>query len=59
MSWGGIGAVLIVLVIVFIIGQVWFYLVEGALGGLKRLSFRKKQPPAWHPLPPEQQKEDE
>ena len=58
MPWGEIGAVLAVLVVVFIIGHVWFHIVEWVLGGLKRLFSRKKEPPAWHPLPPEQEKEE-
>ena len=53
MPWGQIGAVLIALVIVFIVGRLWFHIVEGVLGGLKRLFSRKKEPPAWHPLPPD------
>lgn len=48
MPWGQIGAVLIALVIVFIVGHLWFHIVEGVLGGLKRLFSRKKEPPAWH-----------
>ena len=58
MPWGEIGAVLVVLFLVFIAGRVWFHLVEGALGGLKRLFSRKKEPPPWHPLPAEQKKEE-
>ena len=54
MSWGQIGAVLIALVVVFIVGHLWFHIVEGVLGGLKRLFSRKKEPPAWHTLPPDQ-----
>ena len=59
MLWGEIGAVLAVLVVIFVIGHIWFHIVEGALGGLKRLFSRKKEPPAWHPLPPEQEKREE
>ena len=51
MPWGQIGAVLIALVIVFIVGHLWFHIVEGVLGGLMRLFSPKKEPPAWHPLP--------
>lgn len=54
MPWGQIGAVLIALVIVFIVGHLWFHIVEGVLGGLKRLFSRKKEPPARHTLPPDQ-----
>lgn len=57
MSLEAIGAVLAVMVIIFIIGRIWFHLVERILGGLKRL-FCRRQPAAWHPLPPEQDKED-
>lgn len=55
MPWGEIGAVLAVFVAVFIAGHAWFHIVEGALGALKRV-FGKKKPPAWHALPPEQEK---
>lgn len=53
MSWEHIGAVLVFLIIVFIVGRLWFHIVEGVLGGLKRLIFRKKKPTAWHTLPPD------
>ena len=53
MPWGEIGAVLLVLVAVFIVGSLWFHVVEGALGGIKRLLSRRREPPAWHPLPTE------
>ena len=59
MSWEILGAVLVFLVVVFIIGHLWFAIVEGMLNGLKRLFCRKKQG-AWHTLPPERKKgEDE
>lgn len=53
MPWGEIGAVLAVLVVIWIIGKIWFSIVEGALGGIRHLLFCKRQPPAWHPLPKE------
>lgn len=53
MPWGQIGAVLLVLVVVFVVGHLWFHIVEGVLGGLKRLFCRKKEPPTWHTLPPD------
>ena len=34
MPWGEIGAVVIVLVAVFVVGHLWFHFVEGILGGL-------------------------
>ena len=49
--WGEVGAVLIVLVIVFAVGNLWFHLIEGILGGLKRLFHRRREPTVWHTLP--------
>ena len=51
MTLGEIGAFLLVLVIVFVLGQVWFHLVESVLEGIRRRFFRSKESPAWHPLP--------
>lgn len=58
MSLGAIGAFLIVLVAVFVFGNLWFHLVECVLGRIKGLFTRRKDPPAWHPLPPEEQGDD-
>lgn len=55
MCLGAIGAVLAVLVLVFLVGRAWYAIVEGVLGGLRRL-FGKKKANAWHPLPTEQEK---
>lgn len=52
MSLGAIGAVLAVLVIIFIIGRAWYAIVEGVLSGLKRL-FGKRGTGPWHTLPAE------
>ena len=58
MPWGEIGAVLTVLIVVFIVGRVWFRVVEGVLGGIKGI-FGRKEPEVWHTLPPEEDaKED-
>lgn len=53
MSPGALGAVLLVLVVVFLLGNLWFHLVESLLRGIKRLLMRDQKPQAWHPLPPE------
>lgn len=37
MTMGHIGAILLVLAVLFLFSQVWFHLVEGLLGLLKRL----------------------
>ena len=55
MSLGAICAVLAVLTVVFIVSRVWYAIVEGVLGDLKRL-FGKKETGAWHTLPTEQGK---
>ena len=59
MSWGEIGALLLVLVILFVVGRLWFHIVEGVLGGLKQLFSRRKAAPPWHPLPSEQENTDQ
>ena len=53
---GQIGAFLLVLVVIFLMGRFWYALVEGAREALRRRFFRRKEKP-WHPLPPE--KDDE
>lgn len=54
MSLGAVGAFLVVLVAVFVFGRLWFHLVESLLRLVRRLFTRHKDPPAWHPLSPEQ-----
>lgn len=57
MTLGTIGAVLAALVVIFIIAHAWFHIVEGVLGGVKRL-FGKKETGAWHTLPPEREQRE-
>ena len=45
-----IGAVFIVLLILVIFGNVWFYFVDGLIGRVKRLFFKNKKPQNWHTL---------
>lgn len=59
MPWGEIGAVLVVLVIVFVVGNSWFHFVEAVWGQLKKWLSKNKKPTVWHTLPPEQQGESE
>lgn len=54
MSLGALGAFALVLVVIFLFGQLWFHLVEAILSRIKRLFSRRREPPAWHPLPPEE-----
>lgn len=49
-----LGAWLLLLIVVFVLGNLWFHVVEGVLSRLKRLFVRGKEPPVWHPLPPEE-----
>lgn len=55
MSLGAIGAFLLVLIVVFVMGNCWFHFVESLLARIKRLLTRRSDPPAWHPLPPDQE----
>lgn len=59
MPWGQIGAVLVVLVIVFAVGNLWFHFVEAILKQLKKWFFRSKKPTAWHTLPSDSEPEEE
>lgn len=55
MPIGEIGAFLLFLVIVFIVGNLRFHFVEAILRQIKKLFTRHKKPPAWHPLPPDKE----
>lgn len=55
MSFGQIGAFVLVLVAVFLAGTVWFHLVESLLDRVRSLFTRHREPPPWHPLPPERE----
>lgn len=50
-----IGAVLLVLVAVLIVGNLWFHLVEGLLNRIRGLFARREDLAPWHPLPPEEE----
>ena len=54
MPWKEIGGILLLLVVLVIVGNLWFHFVESLLGRIRRLFTRRREPPAWHPLPPEQ-----
>ena len=45
-----IGAILLFLVVVFILGNLWFHLKR-----IKRLFTRHKEPPVWHTLPTDEE----
>ncbi len=49
-----IGAILLFLVAVFILGNLWFHFIETILKGIKRRFTRRKEPPVWHTLPPDE-----
>lgn len=53
-----LGAFLLLLVVVFIIGNLWFHMVESVLGRIKGLFMHRREPPAWHLLPPEEENQD-
>ena len=49
---------MLLLVVVFALGNLWFHMVEGVLSRIKGLFLRRKEPPAWHPLPTEEENQD-
>ena len=53
MPFGEIGAFLLFLVGVFVFGNLWFRFIETILKRLKKLFSRHREPPPWHPLPPD------
>ena len=55
MPLGEIGAFPLVVAAVFILGNLWFQFVEAVLSRIKKLFTRRKQPPAWHTLPPDEE----
>ena len=46
--WREIGMWVLFLVVIVIVAQVWFHLVEGILARIKSLLNRHKEPPVWH-----------
>ncbi len=55
MPFGEIGAFLLVLVAVFLFGNLWFHFVETILNRIKKLFTRRKEPPTWHTLSPDEE----
>lgn len=51
MPFGEISAFLLLLVIIFVFGNLWFHFIETMLERLKKQFSHHKEPPAWHPLP--------
>ena len=49
-----LGALLLFLLAVVIAGNLWFRFVESLLARVRSLFTRHRKPPAWHPLPPEE-----
>ena len=55
---GWLGAFLLALVVIFIVGNLWFHLVESVLSRIKKLFSRGGEPNTWHPFPPEDEAEN-
>ncbi len=58
MPLGELGGIVLTLTIMVVIGSLWFHMVEGLVGWIKGLFTRRREPPAWHPLAPEDEKKD-
>ena len=54
-----LGVILLILVVIFVFGQIWFHFVEGLLHWVKKLFPRRKDSSKWHPLPPEQEENND
>ena len=52
-SLGHLGALLLALVVLFVVGCLWYALVETVKDALARRLFPRKEEP-WHPLPPDE-----
>ncbi len=59
MFWKEIGGILIFLLVFVIFANIWFHFVESILTAIKKIFCCHKEPPAWHPLPQEDAREDE
>ena len=56
MPWGKIGAVFVVLLVVFLFGRLWFALIEGILGRLRKIFSCCRKQETWHTLSEEESK---
>ncbi|MGI5963894.1 MAG: hypothetical protein ACOX7N_09330 [Lawsonibacter sp.] len=48
-----IGAIFLLLMVIFVFGQLWFHFVESILGWIQSLLPGQKKSSSWHPLPPD------
>ena len=55
MPFGEIGALLLFLAAVLLLGNLWFHFIEAILRQIKKLFTRRKKPPPWHTLPPDEE----
>ena len=55
MSLGEIGAFLLFLFAIFVFGNLWFHFSEAILKRIKKRFMRRKEPQAWHTLPPDKE----
>lgn len=59
MALGMLGAILMALIVMFVVGNLWFHLVESVLEWFRRRLSRRKGSAAWHPLPTEVEDSDD
>lgn len=52
------GAIFLLLLFLFLLGNLWFHLVEGLLKKIKGILFPKNEVP-WHTLPKEEQESED
>lgn len=52
-----LGGILVFLSIIVIFGNIWFHFIESILARIKKFLHQHEEPPAWHPLPKEDEKD--
>lgn len=55
MPFGELGAILLFLLVVVILGNLWLHFIETILRRIKKLFTRRQKPPAWHMLHPDEE----
>ncbi|MBS5139862.1 hypothetical protein [Anaerotignum lactatifermentans] len=54
-----IGGIFVFLLVIVILGNIWFHFIESILQKIKKIIHRHEKPPVWHPLPKEDTQQDE
>lgn len=58
MTWWEFGSIFLFLLVLVILGNIWFHFVESLLEKIRNFFCRSKEPPRWHELPQEEMQEE-